>query len=304
VAGSARDDEHILAVVLVGYIIVAHSLPEHLVRLVRRLQSPRARFFVHIDRGAPSVVMQTVAEQLGEVENVRLLPRHRVGWARFSQVEATLEGIAAILDAPEPIDYGVLLTGQDYPLRPPRVVEQTLLDASGRSFLEHWPATGRWRTRVDRWHWHGTVLGRRLRLPNRFVPISVRRPVPGGLAPFAGRTHWCLSRECLRYVAGFVARRPDVVREFRWRSHPDEAFFHTILMNSPLAGTIVNDDLRYVDWSDNQPSPRTLTTADLDRMLASNDLFARKFDPRVDARVLDLLDDHLAAPAAAQSGRA
>lgn len=280
----------------VGYIIVAHALPEQLVRLVRRLRSPRARFFVHVDRRAPAAVMEVVEEQLGVLEEVDLLPRHSVRWARFSQVEATLEGIHAILAHPEPLDYGVLLTGQDYPLRPPAVIERTLGEAEGRSYLEHWPATGRWRARVDRLHWHGSILGRRVKVPNRLVPLSIRRPVPGGLAPFAGRTHWCLSRACLEEVAGFVARRPDVVREFRWRSHPDESFFHTIVMNSALAGAVVNDDLRYVDWSQNLPSPRTLTSADLDLMLASHDLFARKFDPAVDARVLDLLDAHIDAP--------
>ncbi|MFP5362543.1 MAG: beta-1,6-N-acetylglucosaminyltransferase [Thermoleophilia bacterium] len=285
--------------IAIGYIIVAHAHADHLVRLVQRLRSPGARFFVHVDRGAPPAVMQVVEQQLAGRDDVQLLPRHRVGWARFSQVEATLEGIHAILAHPVPLDYGVLLTGQDYPLRPPEVIERRLREAAGRSYLEYWAATGRWRARVDRLHWHGTVLGRRVKVPNRLMPLSIRRPVPGGLEPFAGRTHWCLSRACLEEIAGFVARRPAVLREFRWRSHPDESFFHTILMNSPLAGTIVNDDLRYVDWSQNLPSPRTLTTADLEAMLGSRDLFARKFDPAVDAQVLDLLDVQLDAERAA-----
>ena len=48
--------------------------------------------------------------------------------------------------------------------------------------------------------------------------------------------------------------------------------------------------------------PATLTVADLEAMLDSPDLFARKFDASVDGRVLDLLDAHIdqeamAAPA-------
>lgn len=281
----------------VGYIILAHALPGHVVRLVNRLQSHDARFFVHVDRRAPTPVMAEIEQKLGGLENVRLLPRHRVRWARFSQVEATLEGVKALLQESEEIEYGVLLTGQDYPLRPAGVIERTLREADGRSFMEYWPATGRWRERVDRLHWHGTILGRRVRVPNRIFPVSIRRPVPGGLEPFAGRTHWCLSRECLRYIAEFMERNPDVTRAFRWRSHPDEAFFHTILMNSPLAARIVSDDLRYIDWSENLPSPRTLTTEDFDRMLASPDLFARKFDSHVDSHVLDLLDARMDAQA-------
>jgi len=52
----------------------------------------------------------------------------------------------------------------------------------------------------------------------------------------------------------------------------------------------VNDDLRYVDWSEGGASPRVLTSYDLDRMTRSSALFARKFDPRIDSAVIDALD--------------
>ena len=86
---------------------------------------------------------------------------------------------------------------------------------------------------------------------------------------------------------------PETISFFRRASSPDEAFFQSILLSSPLAETIVNDDLRYIDWSEGGASPRVLTTYDLDRMLASHCLFARKFDPRVDSEVLDALDANI-----------
>jgi hypothetical protein len=276
----------------IGYIILAHTLPEHLVRLVRRLESESARFFIHVDARAPGEVMAAIERELSASPHVQLLPRHRVEWAAFSQVEAALEGVRALLRWPERLDYGVLLTGQDYPLRPPASIESKLKQADGRSFLSYRPSTGRFLKRVTRGHWHGTVLGRRVRLPNRLMPFSVRRSVPDGLEPFNGSAHWCLSRECLDYV---VDRDPETIEFFRWSSSPDEALFQTILMSSPLATTIVNDDLRYVDWSEGGASPRVLTSYDLDRMLASHCLFARKFDPRVDAEVIDALDTSIDA---------
>jgi hypothetical protein len=181
----------------------------------------------------------------------------------------------------------VLLTGQDYPLKAPDAIERFLAAAEGRSFLAYRPATGRFLKRVTRRHWHGTVLGRRVRLPNRFMPFSTRREAPGGLEPFTGSAHWCLSRACLEHVANLD---PETVASFRHTSSPDEAFFQTILVNSPLRSSIVNDDLRFADWSLGGPSPRVLTSYDLDRMRASHCLFARKFDPRIDAAVLDGID--------------
>ena len=143
--------------------------------------------------------------------------------------------------------------------------------------------------RLTRWHWHAEILGRRVHLPNRFIRVTARRKLPAGLVPYTGSAHWCLSRQCLEYVA---TRDPELVRFFRWSAVPDESFFQTLLMNSPLAETLVNDDLRYIDWSEGEASPRVLTSFDLERMLRSSALFARKFDPRVDTGVIDALDAH------------
>ena len=274
----------------IGYIITAHTLPEHLVRLVRRLTSENARFFVHVDQRSPDEVFAEVKRELGGRPDVVLLPRHPVHWCSFGPVRAALEGVAALLASPERLDYGVVLTGQDYPLRSPAAIESTLADANGRSFITYRPSTGRFLERFTRWHWHGTVRGRRARLPNRLVRVRVPRDLPAGLVPYNGSAHWCLSRACLEHVA---SRDPALDDFFRWSACPDESFFQTILMSSPLADTLINDDLRYIDWSEGGPSPRVLTVYDLERMRRSPALFARKFDPRVDAEVLDALDAHI-----------
>ena len=96
---------------------------------------------------------------------MRLVPRHRVHWGSFSPVRAALEGVDALLASPERLDYGVLLTGQDYPLRPVATIESTLESADGRSFITYRAPSGRFLRRLTRWHWHGTILGRRVRVP-------------------------------------------------------------------------------------------------------------------------------------------
>jgi hypothetical protein len=44
-----------------------------------------------------------------------------------------------------------------------------------------------------------------------------------------------------------------------------------------------------MDWA-RSPAPAVLGVQDLPSLLASNALIARKFDPTVDSKVLDLLD--------------
>ena len=62
-------------------------------------------------------------------------------------------------------------------------------------------------------------------------------------------------------------------------------------MNSPLAETVVNDDLRYVEWREwNDSRPAALGKPDFAKMMSSGKLFARKFDVEEDAEILDLID--------------
>jgi hypothetical protein len=107
-----------------------------------------------------------------------------------------------------------------------------------------------------------------------------------------------LSRAVVDYVQGVAHERPDIVRFFEHVYIPDEVFFQTLIMNSPLRDTVENENLRYLDWS-RDPAPAVLGVADLDAMLGSGKLFARKFDVTVDGRVLDLVDEAIDAEVAA-----
>jgi len=55
---------------------------------------------------------------------------------------------------------------------------------------------------------------------------------------------------------------------------------HTLLLNSPLATSVVNDHLRYVDWNSNRGglSPSTLDDSDFKPIRQSTAFFARKLD--------------------------
>ena len=102
---------------------------------------------------------------------------------------------------------------------------------------------------------------------------------------------YTLSRAAAEYVLEFLDSQPRLRRFARHTWGSDEFLIHTILHNSPLRPTIVNDNLRYIDWQGGGSSPRTLTRADLPALLASPKLWARKFALPQDAAVLDTLDE-------------
>src|SRR5262249_54960763 len=85
-------------------------------------------------------------------------------------------------------------------------------------------------------------------------------------------------------------RHPDVEAHYRRTIAPDESFFQTVLVNSGRFD-LVNDDLRYIDYSRAYRGvPRTLTAADMPLLSSGRYHFARKFDLSVDRDVLDRID--------------
>jgi len=104
---------------------------------------------------------------------------------------------------------------------------------------------------------------------------------------------FCLTKKDVDYTLEYLKNKPDLLDFFRHTFAPDEIFFQTIIMNSPLKDTVMNDNLRYIDWSrKGVPLSAFLTIDDADNLLNSSKLFARKFDIELDEAILDLIDSH------------
>ena len=222
---------------LVAYLILAHHLPAQLARLVNRLQEPEATFLIHIDRNADDAAFAPHLRAIRS-DNVSFLPRHRCNWGNFSIVSATLSGLQIALRASPRFDYLILLSGQDYPIKPLAHRGSTLLEANGHSFIHHVPfPTPFWKDggwdRIRRWHMTPGLRNRLLQKAVKFARL--RRRLPGGIRPYGGAQFWCMSWEAAAYVDAFVRQNPETVRFFHHVYVPDEVFFQTILGNPRFA---------------------------------------------------------------------
>jgi hypothetical protein len=281
----------------IAYIISAYQRLNQVSRLVRRLHTDAASFFIHVDKKTDDRDCAALTASLQDLPAVHFLERHVCHWGGFGHVRATLKGIDELARSGTVFDYVILLTGQDYPIKSNDYIESFFTSASGKSFMsfsalpsESWSPRGGL-DRID--YRHLRIYGRHLRSP-------FRRPFPVGLRPYGGGAYWCLSRACIDHVARFVAERPDVVEFFQWVDIPDEVFFQTIVLNSELRDTVVNDTLRYIDWTRGR-RPAILETTDFAALCASSKLFARKFDIEQDENVLDLIDRRLLQPDGAET---
>ena len=236
----------------IAYIISAYKLPRQLIRLVGALQQPHHAFYIHIDAKTGDDVFEIVRAGLERATNVELLTRHVCEWGDFGHVRATLKGLDRLTASGRPYDYVAVITGQDYPIKSAADTERFLARQRERSFMNFRPLP------IE-----GMEAGAYDRLPSPNLP--------GGLHPYFGSGYWTLHRRAIEYIQGFLQSSPAYIPFFERVRIPDEMFFQTILLNSPLRADIVNDDLRLIKW----PGPEVLTSAALDEIERASDLLAR-----------------------------
>jgi hypothetical protein len=277
----------------VAYLIRAHHRPEQLVRLVERLTTSEATFFVHLDARAPQRVLDAMQAGLAGRDDVHWVPRVAAHYSGFSLVRAIISGLEEVTRAGAP-PHTVLLSGQCYPLRPASEIEAYLSSRPAESLVEHFHIPSeRWADEdggLDRLRY---MYFERIRYRTRTLRAPlVRRFIPEGLEPWGGSA-WCvLSDDAVRSILAFRDEQPEAYRFFEHVRAPDEIFLQTVLMNGAIRERVANEAIHYIEWPGGS-HPRTFTSDDLDRISSSGKLFARKFDTARDAEILDRIDREL-----------
>jgi hypothetical protein len=278
----------------IATIVMVHKEPTQAARLLDRLGHPQNDLFLHVDQKCRLEDFTRLIKT--PVQLVQ--PRHLVKWAGMSQVTTMLGCMRQVLASPQAYSHLHFLSGQDYPARPLGEWVGFLAQHPGQQFMQYELISepGWWQQamhRVEEYHLPDHDFRGSHRLAWLASRLLGKRKFPLPSYVLAGRSSWfTLTRQAAEYVVGLDSSEPRLARFFRYTWGPDEIFFPTILHNSPFGPSIVRDNnLRYIDWSEGKPSPKTLTLADLGAIRASGCFFARKFDPSVDAQVMDALDE-------------
>jgi hypothetical protein len=274
----------------IAHLILAHNQPAQLDRLIKRLAHPDADVYIHLDLKTAMVDFT----HLQNLPNVFFIKnRVKVYWGSYNIVQATLNGFKEILNSGQKYEFVNLLSGQDYPLTSAQNIHSYLSDHQGVAFMNYLKFDPDWTEaipRIEEYHFNTLQIKGRYALQKIVNKILPTRKLPNGLIP-VGRSQWfTIPLDCVDYILKYWDSNPHLRRFIKFTWAPDEFVFQTILYNSEYRARMINDDLRYIDWSEGGVSPRTLTIADAGALLASEKLFGRKFDQNKDSLVLDELD--------------
>ena len=316
--------------VSIAYLVMGHRefAAATIGRLLHVLWQPAHLFLLHVDARANATIVDELDARFGQLANVHVMrgadERRAVGWGAFSQVDTLLRAIATALAAAPAFDFFINLSDADVALRTDSEIVRFLATFRGRSFVStKFPQADAMRYRshahMRQWPWlecdgEGFVLlnmsavdhfgndprerrccyarsGPVLYAPHG-LPIT-RPPAPAEVGSFYHGSQWVV---LARRAAAWLVRdklATQLARHLSLTYMADETFVQTALMASPHRASVVNHNLRYIDWPHGYGDPNAywqsvgpkhisgpmvLTPSLFGAAASSAALFARKVD--------------------------
>ncbi|MBD2771728.1 beta-1,6-N-acetylglucosaminyltransferase [Iningainema tapete] len=304
----------------VCYFIQTHKNPQQIYRLVRTIKnsSPTAQILIGHDFTSSSLDI-TPLQDLSDVHLLKIQFRPLRG--DFSLIQPYLNAINWLLEHNSDFDWLVYLSGQDYPTQSLAESEAFLAQTEYDGFIRYWDVFSEecpwdkekvleryfykyWRipgrytynlllkiqklwliklTPLKFYLTYGPLVG----LPSKSTPFKEQ------FICYGGRQWHTLSRKCTDYIRQFIQTNPHIVSYYQKTVCSDESFIQTVLVNSKKFN-LCNDDKRFIEiaktWGGH---PRILTKQDYATLTNSSYHFARKFDPKADVEILNMLDDFI-----------
>lgn len=277
----------------VAHLIITYTNPAQTERMIQQMQHPDFDFYIHVDAKFPIESHAFAAS----MPNVYLIQnRVDVQWAAYSTIQAEFNGLQEILDSARTYDYISLMSGQDYPIKTPDQMQQFFEDRKGKLLLKYRAFTGEWEegmNRVNRYHLTDFRFKGQFFLERMINKVIKRTNQPPGMKFYGSSMFWAITPEAAEYVLNTVDRNTRMKRFFKFSWAPDEFLFQTILLNSPFAELVVNENCHYYKHPPRTPSPKTFLMEDLEDILSSDRLYARKFDMKLEPLLLDKIDEYL-----------
>lgn len=287
----------------VAYLITAYRDLQHLKRLCAALrrEDPSCLMLVQFDVGSP------LASSASELDLPVALTREPIRWGDGTYVRAVVHSLRMLAD--EPWDWVLVLSGQDYPIRPLAVLHHEL-EQSGCSAYS--TITGRLPgdpsppTVVERYTyryvWARRGWPRLLRaVARRSAPVVTAlsrgrlriQPRPRGDGPglgvrrrstifserrpcYLGSDYVAMRRDSARALLTLLDDEPEVLDYFASTFVPSEALFASILRWID-PDTVANRNFHFMRFS-GRANPRRITKEDLPELWELGMPFARKFD--------------------------
>ena len=290
-----------------AYLVTAHSNWEQLKLLLGALDHINNDIFLHIDRKAFSPSDEEINSWVTK-SKMFIYHKYRVAWGGDTQVKCNLFLLRKAVE--HNYAYYHLISGVDIPLKTQNEIHRFFEASNGKNFigvnlrcnitLDHLD-------RIRYYHLLQNYVGRPPETPTLGIKVlckvenlslqlqkflKINRIYNKSYTFYKGSSWFSITHKFATFV---VAQKRSILKSLKFSLGGDEYLMQTLIMNSEFSTTLVNDNLRYIDWSssDQPGAPKTFTIDDYDAIVNSDKLFARKFDLNKDSTIIYKLYQNL-----------
>lgn len=275
----------------IAYIILAYKNPIQLRILVEHLTHPNHFFFIHIDK---RIDITPFRKQLKGFEGrIIWVKREKSYWGSYYCVKAMINGLKQSINYKNiRFDYFIHLSGQDFPLKSPDFINQTLFQNSPVNFVNlipfpvrTWENGGIDRIRNLKFFWEGNriiihsgvknwVLKSLYSLTNvlfRFLDKNKKF--------YGGEFYFMLHRSGVERLLSNIEKNPLFFNRLKYVTLPEEIIIHTMISNFDHINFDYYhpDKFRMIFWEPNKKNPREMDESEIVNYLDTPFLFGRKF---------------------------
>ena len=272
------------------FLILAHKNQNQLMRLINHLKND-FDIYLHIDKNSNL--------NFKSFDNVRIYKKINVHYAEFSQITATLFLIKEAYK--NNYDRYCFISGQDLPLKNNNYIQNFFDSNLNKEYMWYLQINSLKDNKVFSFPHYDRVKYYNFEgVSRKFLSASIRNFISNlnitkkkiRYNIYYGSQWWNLTNNAIKYILDYLYKDKDFINQFKnvWGS--DEFFFQSILLNSELKNNCINDNLRYIDWSEQKgSSPKTFKITDYNSIKngINNNIFARKFDENIDNDIIDKL---------------
>lgn len=274
----------------VALLIHVHTNPEQMARLVSKLRHEEVDIYINVDAKVDINLFQSLIQDAVFIKN-----RVEVIWGRFSQVQQMLNSFQEILSKEINYSHILFISGLDYPIQPISQIINQIQSNIGKSFIDyHQLEKDDWsvlmRKRYEYWYFlPKTDIRNNKWIKKLLIKSGFKRKYPFDKV-YYGSCWFCLSIESIKYLLDFTNKHPEIINFFKHSGCSDELYIQSVLLNSSLKNSMINQIYRYFDWSNEGKSPKILTSEDFSVIKNTDNWFARKLDMNIDPQLFSLLD--------------
>lgn len=298
------------------YLIMSHKDPEQIYRLIRTIKTFNPNSHIILSHDSINCSLDISILQKFSGVDVQFTTGER---GDFSLIYKYFSAIKHLFSNNIDFDWLVTLSGQDYPTQPLSELEDLLSTTEYDGFLEYFQVfspESPWSIREGSQRYLYQYQNNFFSLPKWIISILKPIKIVNYLQPFirinfsyglrigfklqsifndnfhcyGGYFFSILSKQCVQYLDDFYHKDYRVIEYYKSVLLPEESFIQTLLVNSKKF-KLYNECKHYYDFSKTSHGhPVILTEKDYTAMTQTKYYFARKFDVKVDSKILDILD--------------